>query len=444
MVMIRRTAAAFTAVTILGGCAVHEENLTSSHAASGAAAPEMHQSELAGDNENLRGAGAAGGHMADRRMAHRHMAHRHMSNARVGDANGNPDPRNGADARTPVPASAQLARADDADEDAARREGVPELGTTRFEPRDLPAFDPTDTFVGQKVAELRGDLAKLQDDIANHNDRLQSLRRQARGSAVGYHDLLAGITARLQIGTTPGNPELVQQWTQAQIELHRVEQTAAEMSELANDASSTSALAAFLLESVAASYGLSGGIERDHEHLALLEDTTNRTVVLIDRLLNELSEDVARQNTYLSRERRNLSTLSLAIQNGEFYGDSLANRAYGEPQAAPAEGPAAHVGNSRPLVVIRFDSETTPFQQPLYEAVAQALDRRPEAAFDVVAVAPQGADRAKSSLDREKARRQAGRVLRSLNDMGLPPNRVSLAATTSEDIETNEVHIYLR
>jgi len=326
------------------------------------------------------------------------------------------------------------------------RYGIPSLGTTIFEPRDIPQFQASDTFVGKKVTDLRQDLEKLQQSVADHNQTLQQLRQQTIKAARNYHELIARINTRLQVGTTPGNPELVRMWNNAQANLEKVDEVVSRMNELANRASSTSALAAFLLDSVEASYSLSGAIEKDHEQLKILEDATNRTVVLVDRLLNELSEDVARQNDYLQRERSNLSTLSLAVKNGEFYGRSLANQAYGEPQPPEkAQGdPASKVDSQQPLVVIRFDRKDVAYEKPLYNAVSRALDRRPQAAFDVVAVAPQSNQQAETSLNRAKVRRYAERVLRSLNEMGLPPNRVRLSATTSPNVQANQVQIYVR
>ncbi|MDZ7713384.1 MAG: hypothetical protein U5L06_09850 [Rhodovibrio sp.] len=203
----------------------------------------------------------------------------------------------------------------------ARNGAIPSLGTSVFEPQDLPQFETTGTFVGQKVQELRGDLDELKQQISDHNQRLQQLRQQTREAARTYHSNVARINTRLQLGTTPGNPELVRMWNQARQRLGTVEQTVNEMNQLSNKVSSTARLASYLLESVQAAYGLSGAVEKDHEQLAVLEDSTNRTVVLIDRLANELSSDISRQNNYLQRERANLSTLSLAIKNGEFYGE---------------------------------------------------------------------------------------------------------------------------
>lgn len=325
-----------------------------------------------------------------------------------------------------------------------QQQQAPTLGTGRFEPQGVTEFQPTGTFVGKKVQELRQDLMRLQGQIRDQNGRLQQLRGQARQATRGYHELVGGINSRLQVGTTPGNPELVSRWNEAQGRLEQVSDVVSRMNSLSNDTSSTSRLAAFLLESVEAAYGLSGAIEEDHRQLAVLEDETNRTVVLIDRLLNELSQDVSRQTNYLAAERSNLASLAVAIKNGEFLGSSLANRAYGAARPSP-EGMsgAALVGERQPLVVVRFNGEDVDYEQTLYNAVSRALDRRPQAAFDVVAVAPSGQG-AESQLDRAKVRRRAEEVMRALMDMGLPPQRISLAATTSPGASVNEVHVYVR
>lgn len=320
----------------------------------------------------------------------------------------------------------------------------PALGTGTFEPQGVTRFEPTGTFVGKKVQNLREDLVRLQGQIGNQNGRLQQLRGETRQATRAYHELVAAINSRLQVGTTPGNPELVSNWNQAQSRLEQVNDIVSRMNSLSNDVASTSRLASFLLESVQAAYGLSGAVEEDHRQLQVLEDETNRTVVLIDRLLNELSQDLSRQTNYLASERANLSTLAVAIKNGEFYGGSLANRAYGGPPPETG-GPsgAAMVGQRQPLVVVRFDGSDVQYKQALYNAVSRALDRRPQAAFDVVAVAPAGGG-AERQLDRAKVRRRAEEVMRALMDLGLPPERLSLAATTSQSVSVNEVHVYVR
>lgn len=322
-------------------------------------------------------------------------------------------------------------------------EGAPAFNTGSFVPEGVTPGTSTGTFVGQKVEELRGDLERLQQSIGGQNQQLQELRARAVQNANAYHGTVGAISARLQVGTTPGNPILVQQWNTAQTQLEQVSADLAQMNSLSNDVAANAALSSYLLEATRASFGISGAVDEDHRQLAILEDEVNRTTVLIDRLLSELTEDVARQTNYLGQERSNLTTLALGVSNGELYGTSLGSRAYVAPPA-PASAPGAGLASGRPLVVIRFDRPNVQYQQALYEAISTALERRPNAAFDLVAVAPAGGTPAQVALNSNNARRNAEGVLRTLTNMGLPAERVSLAATTSPQAMTNEVHLYVR
>lgn len=326
--------------------------------------------------------------------------------------------------------------------------GPPILGATNFEVNAPSPAAPTGTFVGEKVQQLRGDLIRLQDSIRTHNGSLQSLRAQTVQNAQTYHQTVAAIESRLQVGTTPGNPILVDQWNGAQRQLEQVNTDISNMNDLANRVSADAALSTYLLESVRAAYGLSGAVEADHAQLSVLEDETNQTVVLIDRLLTELSDDIRRQSAYVANERNDLNTMAVAIKNGELFGTSLANRSFGGgvAQAGSSGGvpsPVAVTGR-RPLVVIRFDRANVDYEQPLYSAVRRALERRPEAIFDVVAVSPQSGNQGRAALNANQAKRNAQAVFRSLQEMGLPPGRVALSALSAADARTNEVRIFVR
>jgi hypothetical protein len=324
----------------------------------------------------------------------------------------------------------------------------PKLGTTNFQvqaPRDGAA---TGTFVGKKVLQLRDDLRRLQGAASQHNADLQVARKATIVNANGYHGVVAGIRSGLQVGTTPGNPMLVNKWNHAQAQLERVNADIGNMNQLSNRVAADASMASYLLDSTRAAFSLSGAVDEDHRQLAVLEDDVNRTVVLVDRLLTELSDDIRRQSSYVASERSDLNTLALAIKNGEFFGASLASRSYNMPTAvspATASGPTSSMRGRRPLVVIRFDRPNVKYQQALYSAVSQALQRRPNATFDLVAVTPlQAGSTARVALDANAARRNAQAVLRSLTDMGLPPSRVALSATTANDASSNEVRLFVR
>jgi hypothetical protein len=304
----------------------------------------------------------------------------------------------------------------------------------------------TGTFVGQKVQQTRAELAQLQTVIAQRNTALQSVRVSTNQSSQRYYGTIAAITTRLQMGTTPGNPILVGQWNQAQADLDKLSSDIAALASLGNEVAADSAMSAYLLSNIKATYRMSGAIDEDHRQLAVLEDETNRSVVLIDRLLNEISQDVTRQTAYLGAERGNLTTLSLSIKNGELMGPALVNRAYSNITAGLGDAPgrvgATAADGRQPLVVIRFDQPDVQYQQALYNAVSRALERRPQAQFDLVAVAM--GDGAQGALGQSQSRRNAERVMRSLTEMGLPANRISMSAATSTQAASNEVHLYIR
>jgi hypothetical protein len=322
----------------------------------------------------------------------------------------------------------------------------PRLGTTNFEIQPPRAGQPTGTFVGNKVAQLRDDLSRLQTSVNQENSDLQAVRQQTMVNAQGYHTRVAVIRSRLQLGTTPGNPQLVRGWNDSQIELEKINTDIGRMNALSNRVAADAAMSSYLLEATRAAFGLSGAIDEDHRQLEVLEDDVNRSVVLIDRLLTELSDDIRRQSNYVSTERNDLNTLALAIKNGEFFGPSLATTAYTRANATPtAAAPRGSVRSDarRPLVVIRFDRPDVNYQQALYSAVNRALQRQPDAAFDLVSVSQLRGGTARSTLNANSARRNAQSVLRALVDMGLPPSRVALSATT-ETTGGNEVRLYVR
>lgn len=321
----------------------------------------------------------------------------------------------------------------------------PPLGTTDFKPTGVTPGAPTGTAVGKRVSDLREDLKKMQASISDHNGELQKIRAKLVQDSQRYHGTIAAVVTRLQVGTTPGNPILVQQFNSAQSDLTQLRADIAEMNKLAGSVAGDSTMSAFLAESARATRGLSGAVDEDHRQLAILEDEVDRTVVLIDRLLKEVSSDVRRQTNYVAGEIANLNVVGAAINAGEMYGTSLNQIALNRSGVNQvAAGQPMDVTGRRPLVVIRFDRNDVAYQQALYSAVSRVLERRPDATFDLVAVAPTVGGPAREALNANKARRHAEGVLRSLVEMGLPPARVAVSARTMADAKTNEVHLYMR
>lgn len=327
----------------------------------------------------------------------------------------------------------------------------PAMGSSTFVSPGVTASRSTGTAVGQKVEQMRADLSSLQGNISQRNSQLTALRQSISQTSQRYHGTVAAIATRLQIGTTPANPVLVEQWRGIQGSLDQLAQDINSLNALANQTAQDSATASFILDSARATYVLPGAIDEDHRQLRVLEDETNRTVVNIDRLLTELSADVARQTDYIGSERANLTVLAAAVNSGQLYGPNLSTgRAFAglaganSPMAVAAPQTPVSVEGRQPLVVIRFDRADVAYQQALYNAVSRALERKPDARFDLVSVTAVQGSQTQTALNTSASRRNAERVLRSLTDMGLPANRVTVSATNNPRVASNEVHLYVR
>ncbi|MEQ9813909.1 MAG: hypothetical protein RLO50_14100 [Azospirillaceae bacterium] len=310
----------------------------------------------------------------------------------------------------------------------------------------------TGTVIGTRIQQLQSEVAALQNQVAARIDTLQQARLSNQASASTYYANVAQIDRRLQNGTTPGNPILVQQWGEAAAALDRMSAEVSRLNSLTGQAVSDNAVGDFLLDSVRGTYRLPGGIEEDHRQLGILEDEIDRTLVVVERLLDELTDEITLQSTTVSAERSNLTSLQVAIANGEPYGASLINRAY--PTAAGAgfgsaasvaAAPALNVPNTDPLIVVRFSGQQdVDYEQIVYEAVAQALERRPEATFSIIAVSPTSGTPQNTAIAANDAREGADEILRHLVQLGLPSSRISLGQTQLASAAGSEVRVYVR
>ena len=320
----------------------------------------------------------------------------------------------------------------------------PKLGATNFKVTAPKGGKLTGTLVGNKITTLRDDLKRLQASIDIENNDLQAVRSKSNSNSKTYHDTVAVMRSKLQLGTTPGNPMMVEAWNAAQEQLEKVNDDIGEMNSLSSRVAADASMSAYLLDATRASFGISGAVDEDHQQLEVLEDEVSQTVVLIERLLTELSDDIRRQSNYVANERGQLNTLALAIKNGEFFGPSLASTAYNVSSVKSPTATSSKTGlnRGRPLVIIRFNQPNVNYEQALYTAVNKVLQNQPNATFELVAVSSVNGGTAKAALNANETRRNAQNVLRSLVDMGLPPGRVSLSATSSSS--GNEVRLYLR
>jgi hypothetical protein len=294
-------------------------------------------------------------------------------------------------------------------------------------------FGPT--AVGQKATQFRADFEKLKTNTQTRAAQLETIRNQTVANVNSYHTLVGSIRSRLQMGSTPGNPELLAQWSQAQTQLTQIDSDIGVLNQLSAQVSGDAGTSSFLLENIRAAYSLSGALEEDHRQLRLLEDEVNQNAIVIDRALLSLNNEINRQQQYVTTERTSLVQLAADINTGQSYPVAGARRMTPSPKAVSAVTPASFA-DKKPLVVIRFDKPDVAYEPALYQALSKALERRPDATFDLVAVTPKDGNAAAS-------RKDADTVFKSMTNMGLPAERVAMATMASNNNANPEVHIYV-
>lgn len=97
----------------------------------------------------------------------------------------------------------------------------------------------------------------------------------------------------------------------------------------------------------------------------------------------------------------------------------------------------------KPLMVIRFNEASVPYEWPLYETLTKALEVKPQAHFDVVSVAPRSQDLNQQMKDSDTASSDLARVLGTLKEIGMPENRYKVSKIY-DAVKSSEVRIYVK
>lgn len=315
---------------------------------------------------------------------------------------------------------------------------LPELGSTNFEPLEITSGSNTGTFVGQKVVAFRNELTQLQSAIKNHNEELQRIRTSVINNATQYHKIVGAIETKLQVGTTPGNPQMYTLLQNAQNNIQVMNANTIAMNRLSAQTTSDAAMTSYLLDSIRAAYSVSGAVDEDHRQLRILENETNQTSILMNSLLNETNSDIQRQQQYVETAKNNIVTLNEAIKVGSYGVNNVPFSAVSGGVRNYSAGSA--VASGKPLFVAKFNKSKVNFKDGLKQAVKQAQSAKSTVQFEVVAVSPS----ASNQMSKSNAQNNAGMVFKEMINMGVGAEKISLSAKTSDAVTSSEVQIFVK
>ena len=307
------------------------------------------------------------------------------------------------------------------------------VGSTNFEPVKITDGNNTGTFVGQKVVMFRSELNQLQHSISNNNAQLQQIRASVVNNALQYHKAIGMIEAKLQVGTTPGNPQMFSMLEGAQNNIQVMNGNANTLTQLAAKVAADSANTDYLVNAIRAAYTISGAVDEDHRQLHILENEAGQTSILMNSLLNEINNDISRQKQYINTASDTIVHLSSAIKVGSY---GVNNVPLNNQVSANNFGVTSSVSSGSPLFAVKFNKAGINYKDGLKQAVSNALSKKPSVIFEVVAVSPANGSGA-------IAKNNATQIFQDMVDMGVSPANINLSAKTGTGTNS-EVQIFVR
>ena len=180
---------------------------------------------------------------------------------------------------------------------------------------------------------------------------------------------------------------------------------------------------------------LTDDLKHQQQDLQQIQKQTNDSLAKVNAMLDLLNKQIDRQAAEATARASAPSAPAPAA----------APRQSASASAPPSPAPVEAAGDvRRPLVVLHFDQPNPDYAPALYTALSGALERRPAANFDVVAVGPPARTAEAVAANADASKRNLEKVVRSIAEMGMPPERLTLSATTSADVASSEVRIYVR
>src|SRR5690606_28868912 len=123
--------------------------------------------------------------------------------------------------------------------------------------------------------------------------------------------------------------------------------------------------------------------------------------------------------------------------------DGMLHNASFPASSAVAPVSASPLSGPMPLVKIRFDRADIAYEEPVYTAVNEALQRYPNAQFDIIAIHHSQGNAAEVAIESTSARRKTEKVLTTMTQTGLDPARFSMSYDQNNANVTKEFQLYI-
>lgn len=181
--------------------------------------------------------------------------------------------------------------------------------------RSLP--QSTGTPVGEKAIDLKRNIISLSQTTAARIQEVRNLYGKGITEVDSYHRLVGEIEAKLQLGTTPANPNLINLQERANSELSQISAIVEVMRDFVSSFNATLQEANALDSEIKETLLMPGALDQDHAHLLKMAEELDSFKATIQQSLNILTGNEQRQREWLVSERVHFASLCSAIEKGK-------------------------------------------------------------------------------------------------------------------------------
>ena len=309
----------------------------------------------------------------------------------------------------------------------------------------------TGTFVGQRVAAFRQELSQIKQAEKSSEKMLEKINANISNNASLYQKTISTVENKLQAGTTPGNPNMYAMLQQAQDNVQNMFTNANALDNLSTKTATILTSINYLENSIAAAFNISGAVDEDHKQLRELQNEA-MTVAQKAAALNETVSNAAsfQQQTAIQSSQE-INALHESVKNGtntfKVIQRPVMQRSTGYAPIVPVTRSAkpfktvskkasAPIANGLPLFSVRFNDSNVNYKEGLNTAIKSALNRKPNATFDIVAIS--------DSNGQNKAQQYASNIFNEVVKLGANAGNISLNARISEKTPVAEVQIFVK
>ena len=301
----------------------------------------------------------------------------------------------------------------------------------------------TGTFVGQRVAAFRQELNQIKQAQKSNEREFEKINSAVSANSSLYQKTISAVEAKLQAGTTPGNPNLYATLQQAQGNVQTMFANVSALENLSTKTANTLTSINYLENSISAAFNISGAVDEDHKQL---RDLQNQAITVAQQA-SALNENVTKaanfQQQTAVQASQEINNLHNSVKNGN--NTTVSSRPIlhsALPMAKPMAREMSHPNyvnasaNRIPLFSVRFNNPNVDYHDGLNTAVKSALNRKANATFEVVAIS--------NTANQNQAQKHASTIMNEIVALGANSGNVNLNAQISEKSSTSEVRVFVK